>query len=292
MERLKTLSIKSWMGPFPQNLQDDAIRALENGQVLFMPELPFLLENHEMNFLSPEMTDPKSKNISYDKKTDCLGGTTCKDTQAQQLKEMIKRYSTYSCKLVETLFPHYAMNIKPGRTSFRPVEIAGRKSSTKKDDTLLHVDAFPSTPVKGKRIMRVFTNVNPHEKPRVWRLGEPFSDVVQKLSPRLRDPIPGLAHLMKALRITKDYRTLYDHYMLQLHDAMKMDSNYQSTVPQQEFHFPAGTSWIVYTDQVSHAAMAGQHVFEQTFYLPAEGNKFLETSPLRVLESHFKRKLT
>jgi hypothetical protein len=273
-------------------MQDEAIHALENGLVLFFPELPFTLASHEMDFLSPEMTDPKSKNISYDKKKDSLGGSTCQGVKAEELKEMVKRYSTYSCDLVEKLFPHYSATIMPGRTSFRPVEIAGRKSSRKKDDTLLHVDAFPSTPVKGKRIMRVFTNVNPHGKSRVWRLGEPFSDVVSKLSPRLSHPFPGVAHLMKALRITKDYRTLYDHYMLQLHDHMKMDGHYQQTVPQQVFHFPPGASWIVYTDQVSHAAMAGQHVFEQTFYLPAEGNKFLETSPLKVLESHFKRKLT
>lgn len=292
MERLKNLGIKSWKGPFPKDTQDEAIHALENGLVLFMPNLPFVLEKHEMEFLAPEMTDPKSKNISYDHKTDRVGGSTCKDTQAEQLKEMVKRYHVYSCQLVDTLFPHYSKTIKPGRTSFRPVEIEGRKSSTKKDDTLLHVDAFPATPVKGKRIMRVFTNVNPHQKPRVWRLGEPFSDVVKKQSSRFSSPFPGLAHLMKAFRLTKDYRTLYDHYMLQLHDAMKMDGHYQLNVPQQEFHFPAGASWIVYTDQVSHAAMSGQHVFEQTFYLPAEGNKFPETTPLRILESHFKKKLT
>lgn len=292
MERLRTLPVKSWKGPFAQHVQEDAIHSLENGLVIFMPDLPFILENHELAFLNPDMTDPKAKNISYDIKNDRLSGSTCKDDQAEQLKNMVKRYSHYTCQLVETLFPHYASTIKPGRTSFRPVEIAGRKSSTKKDDTLLHVDAFPSTPVKGKRIMRVFTNVNPHQKPRVWRLGEPFPDVVKKLNDHLKSPFPGLAHLMKMLRITKDHRTLYDHYMLQLHDAMKLNPDYQKNVPQQEFHFPSGTSWIVYTDQVSHAAMSGQHVFEQTFYLPAEGNKFLETSPLKVLESHLKRKLT
>lgn len=292
MERLRTLPIKTWKGPFSKHLQEDAIHSLENGLVIFMPELPFVLKNHELAFLNPEMTDPKAKNISYDVKIDRLSGSTCKEAQAKQLKDMVKRYSEFSCQLVENLFPHYALNIKAGRTSFRPVEIAGRRSSTKKDDTLLHVDAFPATPVKGKRIMRMFTNVNPHSKPRVWCLGEPFPEVVQKLKDHLKSPFPGIAHLMKMLRITKDYRTLYDHYMLQLHDAMKLDPDYQKNVPQQEFLFPPGASWIVYTDQVSHAAMAGQHVFEQTFYLPQEGNIFLETSPLKVLESHFKRKLT
>src|SRR2546429_2712052 len=32
--------------------------------------------------------------------------------------------------------------------------------------------------------------------------------------------------------------------------------------------FPVGSTWMAFTDQVSHAAMAGQHLLEQTFYLP------------------------
>ncbi len=54
----------------------------------------------------------------------------------------------------------------------------------------------------------------------------------------------------------------------------------------QEIHFPPGSTWIVYTDQVSHAAMSGQYVFEQSFYLPIHGLKNESTSPLRTLE-HF-----
>lgn len=292
MDTIEILNINSWEGPFSKEEQDRAIKALENGKVVFLPHLPFALETHELAFLSPDKTDPKSKNISFDIHRDKLGGTLCEGEEALQLKSMVKRYAIQSRSLLNTLFPHYNPSIRQGRTSFRPVEIAGRKSSYRKDDTLLHVDSFPATPVKGERIMRVFTNVNPKGKPRVWRLGEPFPDVVQKMGHRLKKPIPGLAHLLKLLKITKDHRSLYDHYMLQLHDLMKGDPEYQKHVPQQEFHFPANTSWIVYTDQVSHAAMAGQHVFEQTYYLPAVGNKFLETTPLRVLEKYIGRKLT
>ena len=61
--------------------------------------------------------------------------------------------------------------------------------------------------------------------------GEPFEDVVNKICPRVSQPIPGLSLLIKLLKITKDYRTAYDHYMLQIHDKMKGDVQYQSTVP-------------------------------------------------------------
>ncbi len=72
--------------------------------------------------------------------------------------------------------------------------------------------------------------------------------------------------------------------MLHLHDKMKADLRYQVEVPQQEIHFPPGSSWITQTDQVSHAAMSGQYLLEQTFYLPVDAMKNPEHSPLRVLE--------
>ena len=204
---------------------------------------------------------------------------------------MIKRYAQISRQFIEKLIPSYTPFLIQAKTSFRPVEIQGRKSSYRKDDTRLHVDSFPSNPTKGKRILRIFTNINPEGKPRVWRLGEPFEDVVEKMLPRVSSPIWGLAAINKLLGITKDYRTPYDHYMLQIHDTMKGDNNYQKTVSQCEVQFPPGSTWVVYTDQVSHAAMSGQHVLEQTFYLPVEGIKDAATHPLKVLEKKLKKSL-
>ena len=45
-----------------------------------------------------------------------------------------------------------------------------------------------------------------------------------------------------------------------------------------------GCTWLCYTDSVPHAAMAGQYVLEQTFYLPAAGMADPAKSPLRILE--------
>ena len=71
------------------------------------------------------------------------------------------RFSMAASTLVGQALPAYRDRIEMGRTSFRPVEIAGRASSWRKDDTRLHIDSFPATPVHGKRILRVFSNVNP-----------------------------------------------------------------------------------------------------------------------------------
>src|SRR5262245_64954965 len=74
----------------------------------------------------------------------------------------MRRFSDAAAALVHTLLPGYRATITRGRASFRPAEIAGRASTWRKDDTRLHVDSFPATPTGGRRILRVFTNVNPN----------------------------------------------------------------------------------------------------------------------------------
>jgi len=291
MSVLETINLTEFEASFSQEIKKLAIQALEAGKVLYFPELSFRLNDTEKSFLSPDKVDPKSKNISYDIRKDSLKGSSVQGAEEDALKAMMKRFATNAKNLVTELFPYYQTNLTQARTSFRPVEVLGRVSSYRKDDTRLHVDAFPSAPVKGRRILRVFSNVNPEGKPRVWRVGEPFSNVVKQFVPQIHSPVPGISTLLKFLGITKDYRTLYDHYMLKMHDMMKGDEHYQKEVTQEEIKFPPGCSWIVYSDQVSHAAMSGQHLFEQTFYLPPFAMQNPETTPLHILERQLQRKL-
>lgn len=288
---LVQIDLQNWDQPIHENVQKDAIQSLEHGHVLYFPSLPFSLKENEHRFLSPHISDPKSKNVSYDLRKDRLAGSLCSESDHTELKEMIKRYACTSRQFLEKLIPSYSPFLNQAKTSFRPVEINGRKTSYRKDDSRLHVDSFPSSPTKGQRILRIFTNINHEGKPRVWRLGEPFEDVVEKMISRVSAPIWGVASLCKMLGITKDYRTPYDHYMLKIHDTMKGDTLYQKTVPQCEVKFPPGSTWIVYTDLVSHAAMAGQHVLEQTFHLPLEAIENPSTNPLKVLEKRLKKTL-
>lgn len=291
MKSLETLDINSWEGFTSQDVQQRALLALEQGKILYLPRLSFSLDKDEINLLSPHKADPSKKNISYDVKKNQLAGALCQPEEMERLKAMIKRYALSTRSLLEALIPHYSAHLLQAKTSFRPVEVEQRKTSVYKDDTLLHVDAFPSNPVKGHRILRVFTNINPIGKPRVWRVGEPFEQVVRKMAPRVSAPFPGLAYLLRLFKVTKDYRSPYDHYMLHIHNNMKKDTDYQKTVSQEEIQFPVGSSWIVYTDQVSHAAMSGQHLLEQTFYLPWEGLYTPSTAPIKVLERFLKRSL-
>ena len=98
--------------------------------------------------------------------------------RAEVMSALLRRFSGQSIGFMRALCPDYAAHMVPGLTSFRPAEIAGRTSTWRKDDTRLHVDAFPSRPNQGRRILRFFANVNPSTK-RIWRAGEPFDDAAR-----------------------------------------------------------------------------------------------------------------
>lgn len=292
MSILQTFALNSWQNTLDNTVQIAAIAALEQGKVLFMPQLPFELTVAETALLNPQWVTKNSKNISYHLVTQELRGAQANDSQIAQLQTMLKRFALAAQSLVQSLFPTYITHLQIARTSLRPVEIAGRANpSYRKDDTRLHVDAFPSNPNQGRRILRVFTNVNPHQQARVWRLGEPFEEVAKQFLPQIKPSIPGSAFLLENFKITKSRRTAYDHYMLQIHDRMKACQQYQATVKFEEIHFPAGSTWIVQTDEVSHAALAGQHILEQTFYLPVKAMTNPELSPLRILERLLQKSL-
>ena len=204
---------------------------------------------------------------------------------------MITRYADQSEAFALRLFPHYRGQLKRGNTSFRPVDVAGRPTSWRQDDTRLHIDAFPSNPMHGTRLLRVFCNVNPDGKPREWRVGEPFEAHAKRYLPAIKRPLAGSAWLLEKTGITKRLRTEYDHLMLQLHDRAKADVEFQKSSPQARVDFAPGTTWVVFSDQVPHAAMGGQHMMEQTFYLDVAHQQRPEASPRGTLERLLGREL-
>lgn len=277
------------------NMQDglSALTALESGQVVHFPSYFFSSQAlADQHLLSEEILDGKHKNISFDNRTQRLGGFQQQPNKPElpnNLKLFMQGYANFARQLVDTLLPEYCDSLQWGRTSYRPAQILGRANSKRKDDTRLHVDAFSSTPVNGLRILRVFCNINPYGEPRVWHLGEPFSKVMQQFAPQIPPYRPTIAKLLRMVKATKSLRSAYDHYQLQLHDRMKLDENYQKNVTKNVMNFPAQSSWIVFTDHVSHAALSGQYLLEQTFYLPVTAMASPELSPLKYWENKDKR---
>jgi 3-deoxy-D-manno-octulosonic acid hydroxylase-like protein len=282
-EKLIYLQHNNWASsPSTENVRVSAA-ALEGGNVLFLPHLRYPVEPAETALFTRAILG-SSKNASFDPVSGRLRGTTVNGNEAELLRGFIHRFSDASASLVGELLPRYRESLVRGRASFRPAEIAGRASSWRKDDTRLHVDSFPATPTGGRRILRVFSNVNPDGKARSWRIGGEFEAVARRFVSRLSLPLPGSGHVLALLRVTRSPRSAYDALMLQLHDRMKGDEGFQRGSPQSAFEFPAGSTWMAFTDQVSHAATAGQYQLEQTFLLPVSAMLDESQSPLRVLE--------
>jgi len=250
--------------------------------VLALPQLPFVLTPDEARFLDPRWSDGRAKNISLD--GTAIKGARGTADELAALARMVARFAADASGLVAALFPRYAAHLKRARTSYRPNPATGRAVSWRKDDSRLHVDAFPSRPNRGERILRVFCNVNPNGEPRVWRVGERFEAMATRFLPRIRTQHAFEPAVLAALHVTKGRRTAYDHLMLGLHDGAKADLDYQRDSPQAEVRFAPGTTWICFSDQVMHAASGGQFMLEQTTHLPLAALYAPESSPLAILE--------
>jgi hypothetical protein len=283
MDVLHSMNISAWNGPYIEADRHDAVEALEDGTVLYFPCLPFALRDEERSLLTPAMSSGRAKNISLDPSGKLKHDAGSRAERAL-LQAMMQRFATQARSLVGGLFPNYSAKLERARTSYRPTEIAGRRYSPIKDDTRLHVDAFPTRPMHGRRIMRLFSNINPANTPRVWNVGEPFIDMARKILPRVREPMAVTSWVRAATFQTRGIRSAYDNLMLGLHDGAKLDQDYQQTTRQAQIAFPAGTTWLCYTDQVMHAALSGQFVLEQTFHLDVDAMLHPERAPIRVLE--------
>ena len=278
-ERIVELAGTDWHAP-----GSDAqwIADVEDGKVLYFPKLSFDLSAQERELLKPQLLAPGVRNISWDAQRGLKGAAGDEATQTA-VTQLVSRFASHATALVNGLFPAYATHLRAAPASLRPASVSSRRQSVRADDRRLHVDAFPSRPNYGERILRVFANVNPNGEPRVWRVGEPFGDVAKRFVPLAKPYSRWQARMLDAVGVTKSLRSEYDHLMLQIHDRMKADDDYQRSSPQVTVGFPPGSAWVCFSDQTVHAAMAGQFMMEQTFHLPAAKQYNPDASPLAIL---------
>jgi hypothetical protein len=264
---------------------------LERGKVLFFSHVPFEFRDADREFLlSQKQTGSRfHKNISYRPAKDLLKGVDENSPDRERMNGIMRDFSAAVTKFISQFLAPYAGKFKLDFASFRPLEEQGRDLSLHKRNDLLHVDAFPSRPTHGARILRVFANINPSVG-RVWNVGEPFHDFLPKLMQKQRvGPSNSglgraLAHMASKIGLPVPDRAPYDEFMLYLHDWLKENSDFQKNSPKQELVFPPGSAWMVYTDGVPHAAMSGQYALEQTFIIPREALVTPQVAPCQVLE--------
>jgi len=204
----------------------------------------------------------------------------------------MQRYAAEVKRFVSTFLAPYVGKFQMDYASFRPIEEEGRDLPLHKKNDLLHVDAFPSRPTRGARILRVFTNVNP-VKDRVWVVGEEFSALASRFAgpaelakyANASRALEGVKRGLSRIGLPIPDRAPYDQFMLHFHDWLKENSDYQTSKEGKErIQFPSMSTWLVYTDGVPHSALSGQFAMEQTFIVPVDALVTPDVSPLRVLE--------
>jgi len=272
----------------------EACRALEGGHILLFPETPFELTEPERQFLlrRRQTEGGYHKNIAYRPAADRVTGVARQNQEDEhRLKELLRTYSGRAVRFTAGLLPRYGASWRVDYASFRPQEEAGRRLSTHARNDLLHVDSFPTRPTHGDRIFRIFTNVNP-AVPRVWRTGETFPQLAERfaVSSGILPGItrPGMARrFLSAVRsagLPVPVRPLYDEFMHRFHNFLKENEDYQQSARAEQIRFPPGSTWMVFTDAVTHSVLSGQYALEQTFLIARESLLFPEVSPIAVLE--------
>ncbi|HET8701839.1 MAG TPA: Kdo hydroxylase family protein [Nitrococcus sp.] len=276
--------------PADPETRSRALAALESGGIVYLPQHPFHLTDREQVFLDPAVVNQPRRHTGRARiivETDIGKTRRCAlDDKADQtaMEAMVGRFEQWSRAFLSDLVPRYTDKLEIGPTTFRPCPRTAAQG--------LHVDAFFPLPTQGRRVLRLFTNVNPSGLPRVWRVAEEhFEEFSARLKSRIKREIPGSGWLLERLHATKGRRTPYDHVMRQLRKLAKRDADYQRNAPQRLVEFPSGATWFTFTDGVLHGAVSGQFAFEQTFFLPVAGMREPDRSPLRTLERLFHRKL-
>jgi hypothetical protein len=279
----------------------EACRNLEAGHILFLPVSPIeiLSEDRELLLGRKQSSSAYHKNIAYRPLEDRVTGLGRDEVQeAEELRRILRDYSERSMEFLRTFLAPYANKWKLEFASFRPIEEKGRPARLHARNDLLHFDSFPTRPTNGARILRFFTNINPAQN-RVWLTSQTFESFGPRMvkargltAPLENSLLRGANSLARILRLRKANSSPYDDLMHRCHNAMKEDANFQQNTPKHRWEFPPNSSWMVFTDCVSHAVLSGQYALEQTFLIPPLALVEPQRSPLAVLESLTRRRLT
>jgi hypothetical protein len=267
---------------------------LERGEVIYYPVCPFPLpDGADRHFLLEQQLGGRiHKNIGYDPHTGKTSGFQRRDSaQTERLQNLLADFSRTTTEWLARALPGYRRAWKLDRVSFRPEEEATRRLRLTARNDLLHVDAFPSRPTNGWRILRVFANVNLTE-PRTWATSEPFGKLLQLYGNQVGLPSSQSSDwtrllrtgMLRIFRPRQLRRSTYDEFMLRFHNFLKTNEEFQDRCRKRIWNFPPGSAWMVMTDTVSHAALRGRFALEHSYFIAPQTLALPHESPAALLE--------
>ena len=279
-------------------IRDEARETLEGGGVVYLRGREFALTERERELLShpttmlanyQELPHPTGKpTIIYDPARQKLNWHVSRSRgrlvharvrrdARKDVQGMLARFGEWAEARLLELFPGYGPALVRDRVTYRPYARDTVQS--------LHMDATYGFPTEGRCMLRLFCNVNPAERPRVWQVGELFEPFASRFLPSVHPRNPRFRSLLASrLGIVDGRPTAYDQLMLDIKEAAASDKEYQRTAPREVLEFPPGSCWIALTDLVLHGAISGQHSLDRTWFLPFEAMHDPGRSSLRILE--------
>jgi hypothetical protein len=275
---------------------------LERGNILILEKAPFIPSDDDMAFMRgiKQTAFTGHKNIAFKPNKDKVTGTAGADSEsAARLKAILMKYSKGSLEFLTRAFPRYASVWKVDYATYRPVEEEGRVLPMSHRNDLLHVDAFPTRPTHGGRILRCFTNLHP-SKERVWGTSGSFDDIAKtyamdaglgKVSGPIATAKRAAMRAFSGLGLKIPNRSAYDDFMIGFHHYLKSNEQFQRDGRKYTTPFGPGATWISYTDQIAHCVLSGQFAMEQTCIVPFSAMLKPELAPLSVLEKLAGRQL-
>jgi hypothetical protein len=270
-----------------------AEQRLERGEVVVFEDAPFPLPSAEDRafLLEQQLGALAHKNISCNPATGKLGGHVRRGPdQEDRLRSILLDFSRTVMAWLPTSLPGYGGGIDPDRVSYRPMEEATRRLRARARNDLLHIDAFPNRPSHGRRILRVWANINPTE-PRIWVTSEPFARLLDRYWDELNRLVPGGsgwllelgANMLEILRSPEVRPSGFDRFMQRVHDFMKGHEEFQERAPKKLWAFPPGSVWLVMTDGCIHGELRGRFALEHSFFIHPSVLSLPELAPAALL---------
>ena len=264
--------------------------ALEAGNVLFLKGRGFVLTDRERAIITDAQVmfrgnEEKCRRngrptLTFDVANDRLLFTTIRSPERREIEAMLRRYSEWSRDLLQTIVPEFAQICEQNRIIYRPVE----RSRTQG----MHIDTTYLYPTQGRSKLRIFCNIDPKGRPRVWEIGERFETFVQRYLPSVRVERSwfetAIDRSASLAGIVKGQRTGFDHVLEKIRELAKKDRDFQKTSPRRIVSFPPGSAWVALTDIVLHGGVSGQHALDQVFFLPPKVMHDPARSALGILE--------
>jgi hypothetical protein len=292
--------LRSFDAARPEAIED----AMESAEVVFWLRCPVELPSEDdLQFMRTGLPhELQVKNISYHPESDSIPRFEAEPAVRDRIEPILRTHGQRVEAFLRRATPDYVPGWTLGTTSFRSIEEQGRKLKPRSSNELVHIDAGAYGATNGARILRFFVNIHP-TRDRIWGTKGGFGALLARHRELIdaakggRDRVAlekgALDRLYSGMvtALSKVYPLFqvidsspYDRSMRRIHNYMKENPAFRdSPEGYQEIHFPPLSSWMVFTDGISHSVLSGQHALVTTVLIPLENARNPALAPFNVL---------